>query len=403
MGKVIPTGGAMKEYKYLIVGGGMTADAAVEGIRELDAQGSIGVIGAETDPPYDRPPLTKGLWKDKAPDSIWRLAAKQSASLHLGRRVTELNLWKRQVTDDTGEVYGYRKLLLATGGRPRQLPFQSDEVIYYRTAADYRRLRELTSQGRRFAIIGAGFIGAELAASLRTNEKEVVLIFPGKTISERVFPAELSGFLSEYYQAKGVELMAGERVTEVRRANGILVTTASGKQVKVDGVVAGLGIEPNLDLAQAAGLRVEDGIVVDEYLCTSHPDIYAAGDVAAFYNTALARRLRVEHEDNANTMGRWAGRNMAGLPKPYTHLPFFYSDLFDLGYEAVGEIDSRHSTVAHWKQPFREGVVFYQHAGRVKGVLLWNTWGQVDAARKLISAKHLYRPEELKQDLLKAA
>jgi NADPH-dependent 2,4-dienoyl-CoA reductase/sulfur reductase-like enzyme len=154
----------------------------------------------------------------------------------------------------------------------------------------------------------------------------------------------------------------------------------------VDAVVAGIGIQPNVELAQAAGLTVEDGIHVDKYLRTSRPNIYAAGDVAAFYSPSLDKRLRFEHEDNALTMGQQAGRNMAGAQDAYTHLPFFYSDLFDLGYEAVGEVDARLDTLVDWKEPFREGVVYYHADHRVRGVLLWNTWDQVDNARRLIEA-----------------
>jgi NADPH-dependent 2,4-dienoyl-CoA reductase/sulfur reductase-like enzyme len=163
----------------------------------------------------------------------------------------------------------------------------------------------------------------------------------------------------------------------------------------VDAVVAGLGIVPATELALAAGLAVEDGILVDERLTTSHPAVFAAGDVARFPASALGRRIRVEHEDNALTMGRAAGRAMAGDESPYRHLPSFYSDLFELGYEAVGELDPRHEIVADWKEPFREGVVYYLESGRVRGVLLWNTWGQVDAARALIENASPVRREDL--------
>ena len=151
-----------------------------------------------------------------------------------------------------------------------------------------------------------------------------------------------------------------------------------------------------MSLARAAGLTVKDGIEVDPQLRTSRPDIYAAGDVASFQNPALGKRIRVEHEDNANTMGAIAGRNMAGAGARYDHLPFFYSDLFDLGYEAVGDLDARHETYADWKEKYREGVVYYLEGGRVRGVLLWNTWGQVDAARALIAEPGPFRPEQLK-------
>jgi NADPH-dependent 2,4-dienoyl-CoA reductase/sulfur reductase-like enzyme len=230
------------------------------------------------------------------------------------------------------------------------------------------------------------------------------MLFPGKAVCDRIFPADLSQFLNEFYRQKGVEVWNGESATGLERRGGQWVlTTRSGRQITADGVVAGLGIEPNLDLAKMAGLQTAEGIVVDERLRTSQPDIYAAGDVASFYNPALDRRLRVEHEDNANTMGRLAGRNMAGSAEPYHHLPFFYSDMFELGYEAVGEVDSRLSVLADWKEQYREGVVYYQREGQVRGVLLWNVWGQVDAARELIAAKRPFQAEELMRRLPKAA
>jgi NADPH-dependent 2,4-dienoyl-CoA reductase/sulfur reductase-like enzyme len=170
----------------------------------------------------------------------------------------------------------------------------------------------------------------------------------------------------------------------------------SGQTFYADGVIAGLGIEPNVSLAQAAGLEIDNGIVVDEGLRTSYPDIYAAGDVAHFFNPLLGKRIRVEHEDNANTMGRAAGQAMAGNSAPYHHLPFFYSDLFELGYEAVGELNPRLETVADWKERYREGVIYYLEHGRVRGVLLWNTWGQVDAARALIAEPGPFRAEDLR-------
>jgi NADPH-dependent 2,4-dienoyl-CoA reductase/sulfur reductase-like enzyme len=390
----------MPDYAYLIVGGGMTAAAAIGGIREVDSSGTIGLIGAERHPPYDRPPLSKKLWKGEAFESIWRHS--QGATLHLGRTVRQLDPRAKRVTDDQGTVYGYGKLLLATGGTPRRFPFGGEQVIYFRTLDDYKGLRALTETGQHFAVIGGGFVGSEIAAALAINGRKVTMVFPDAAIGSRMFPADLSRFLNDFYRQKGVEVIPGQRATglEMRGGRAVLrVRDDQGRderEVAADGVVAGIGIVPNVDLAQAAGLEVENGIRVDASLRTSHPDIYAAGDAANFFNPALDQRLRVEHEDNANTMGRFAGQSMAGRAVNYDHLPFFYSDLFELGYEAVGEVDSRLQMVADWKDSHREGVIYYLRDGRVRGVLLWNVWEQVDAARKLIAEPGPFRPESLK-------
>lgn len=386
----------MRACKYLIVGGGMTADAAVLGIREVDPDGPIVLVSAESDPPYNRPPLSKTLWKGDALDSIWRKGGSGVASLHLGRTVEALDLEDRKATDDKGETYLFEKILLATGGTVRRLPFESEGIIYYRTLADYRALRALADKGQRFTVIGGGFIGSEIAAALAINGKTVTMVFPDEAIGSRVYPSGLAHFLVDYFRQKGVEILPGESVTNAQRTSERwTLTTKSGRQFDADGVVAGIGIIPDTALAQTAGLKVTNGIEVDERLRTSHPDVYAAGDVANFYNAALDKRMRVEHEDNANSMGRQAGRNMAGADEPYHYLPAFYSDLFDLGYEAVGEVDSRLQTLEDWKVPNREGVVYYLNEQRVRGVLLWNVFGQLDAARALIASPGPFQPKDL--------
>ena len=386
----------MTDYHYLIIGGGMTAAAALGGIREVDPTGSIGMISTEPDAPYDRPPLSKSLWKGKSLDTIWRKTEDKSLGMHLGNAVKQIARSEKRVVDDKGDVFTYQKLLLATGGRPRCLPFGDDRIIYFRTLSDYRRLRALTETGRLFAVIGGGFIGSEIAAALTMNGKEVAMIFPGQNIGERVFPRDLSQYVSGFYKQKGVEVFAGEKIVALEsRDNQHVLTTVTRGQIVVDGVVAGVGIEPNIELAESAGLKADDGIIVDEFLRTHDPDIYAAGDVAAFHSPVLGKRIRVEHEDNANSMGRSAGRNMAGMNEPYNHLPSFYSDMFELGYEAVGEVDSRLETFADWKRPNEEGVVYYLRNARVRGVLLWNVWGQVQAARELIAESGPFTPKDL--------
>jgi NADPH-dependent 2,4-dienoyl-CoA reductase/sulfur reductase-like enzyme len=387
----------MADYKYLIIGGGMTADAAARGIRELDPSGSIGLIGAESDPPYDRPPLSKALWTSADLNIIWLNTRETGAALLLGRKAVTLDPAGRRILDDQGSTYTYEKLLLATGGTPRRLPFGGDGIIYYRTLADYKKLRQACATYQTFAVIGGGFIGSEIAAALSINKKKVSLLFPEDGIGARVFPPDLSQFITGLFRLNGVEVLSGETLANIEpQEGGYLLTTKRGHQLLAESVVAGLGITPNIELAAAAGLALDNGITVDDCLRTSQPDIYAAGDVAEFFSPALGKRRRVEHEDNANRMGRQAGRNMAGAAEPYLHLPSFYSDLFEVGYEAVGELDARLTIVADWTDPFQEGVLYYLEGGQVRGVLLWNVWEQVPTARQLVALPGPFTAEDLK-------
>lgn len=375
----------MSETRYLIVGGGMTGHAAAAAIREADPDGAISMMSVEADRPYARPPLSKGLWLGKPEESVW-LSEVPGLVFQAGRRAVGLDLRARDVRDDRGEVHGYDKLLLATGGVPRRLPFGGDRVLYFRTLADYRRLRAV--EGRRVTVIGGGFIGSEIAASLAANGKEVTMIFPEAAVGARAYPAELAQFVTGYFAKKGVRVLAGGTVAAVEpRGEATVVRTGRGEEIEADAVVAGLGIRPEISLAVGAGIRCSDGIEVDEMLETSAPGVFAAGDVARFPSEALGERIRVEHEDAALTMGRAAGRNMAGAGERYAHLPFFYSDMFDLGYEAVGRLDPGLEIVISWKKPFREGVVYYLEGERVRGILLWGIFGQVDAARALIAGR----------------
>ncbi|MGH3056788.1 MAG: NAD(P)/FAD-dependent oxidoreductase [Gaiellaceae bacterium] len=387
----------MRTTKYLIVGGGLTADAACKGIRDVDADGAITVMAEESHPPYSRPPLSKALWKGEEESTIWRGTANLGVGLRLGRTVVTLDLAARRATDDRGETYAYERLLLATGGRPRRLPFEED-VIYYRTLDDYRRLRALADVDSRFLVIGGGFIGSEIAAALAMNGRSVTMVFPEPGIGARIFPAELSASVTDHYRAQGVEVLAGASVTAIER-NGdkMRVATGDGRTLEADAVVAGLGIEPRVELAADAGLPVANGIVVDDRgRVDGHEHVFAAGDVAHFPEAALGGTRRIEHEDHAKSHGRRVGANMAGDDEPYDHLPFFYSDLFDLGYEAVGELDSRLPTMADWSEPGREGIVYYLDGERrPRGVLLWNLFGQVDSARDLIRAGQPVEPGAL--------
>jgi NADPH-dependent 2,4-dienoyl-CoA reductase/sulfur reductase-like enzyme len=373
----------MHSTTYLIVGGGMTGDMAAKGIREYDHDGPVTIVGAEAHPPYKRPPLTKALWRGADESTVWRELA-DGVDLVKGRRIVGIDLDARRATDDQGKEYAWEKLLLTTGAQPRKIP-GADSVIHYRTLDDYRRLREVAREGTRVVVIGGGFIGSELAAALCDNGARVTMVFPEHGIGARLFPVDLSSFVTGYYRDRGVEVLDGETVAGVE---GTVVHTGSGNALEADCVVAGLGVIPHVELAEAAGLPVDDGIVVDEYgRCGGRADVFAAGDVARFPVPALGSSMRIEHEDHANSHGKTVGGNAAGAGIRYDHLPFFYSDLFDLGYEAVGQVDSRLEAVERWDEPNRKGVVAYvDEERRPRGYLLWNVWGKLDAAREAIAA-----------------
>ncbi len=375
-------------YHYLIIGGGLAADAAVRGIRELDSSHTVGIISSEGDPPYSRPNLSKGLWGGKPLEKIWCNTQLLDVDLLLNRTIVTLNRESKTVVDEQGELYSYDKLLLATGGVARHLPFSGDRVIYYRTLQDYRKLKELSEIGENFLVIGGGFIGSEIAAALASNGKSVVMVFPEGGIGEHVYPKELSQFITDYYRERGVEIVPNESVVTMEEVSeGLRATTNKGKPYIVDGVVAGVGLIPNTILAEKASLNVDNGIVVNQYLATADPSIYAAGDVANYPSKVFGKSRRVEHEDNALSMGKLAGRNMAGAKEPYNHTPYFYSDLFDLGYEAVGELNSSYETEAHWEEPYKKGVIYYLRDKLVKGVLLWNVWDTLDRATALLNTE----------------
>ncbi|MDY6847239.1 MAG: FAD/NAD(P)-binding oxidoreductase [Chloroflexota bacterium] len=392
----------MKDFKYIIIGGGMTGSSAVMGIRKIDPDGTIALFSMEPYKPYNRPPLSKGLWTGKDIESIMRPIEKYNVDLFLETQVKEINRDEKWILTDKQEKIKYQKLLIATGGDPIQMPDMPDGVLSYRTRADFEKLHELTITKQTFCVIGGGFIGSEIAAALTKNDMEVTMIFPEIGISGLLFPDELSNFLNDYYQKQGVAILNGCLVDSILKANDKYlvkyhnINSGRTHEKEFDVVILGLGIKPNIDLAEEAGLDVEEGVVVNEYLQTSDPDIYAAGDVAYFKNLGLGKRMRVEHEDNANTMGLIAGKNMSGEREKYDHMPFFYSDLFDLGYEAVGEMNKDFTIFSDWIEPYKKGTIFYLNNNKIVGLIFWNLWGKVDQGRKVIREGKEYQTKEMK-------
>jgi len=378
---------------YLVVGGGLTAASAIEGIRSHDASGSIVILSRENHAPYHRPPLSKGLWFGKETleglsvhEDGWYL--EQRAQLHRRREVVELDPEQRRAWDDRGEVVEYGELLLATGAWPRRLEVEGSEldgIHYFRGLEDYLKLEDDIRHLQHVLVVGGGFIGLELAAALRHAGKDVTLVYPTEYPLHRVLPRDLGLFVADKYRQEGVEVVSNETIAGFQRQGGELIAfTASRNEILTQLIVVGAGVVPQTDLADAAGLEIGNGIEVDEYGRTSDRHVWAAGDVAEFPSPVLGRRMRVEHWDHAREHGRAVGANMAGANVPYTHLPMFYSDFFDLGWEAVGECESGLDVHPVWREPFREGVVFYLLDDVIRGALLWNVWGAVDGARELI-------------------
>lgn len=375
-----------KNYDYVIVGGGVAAAAAVGGIRELDETGSILVLGAEPDGPVYRPDLSKKLWldKDASLDKAWLLDGQQ-VDLETSTPATAIDPDAHTVQVD-GATVTYGKLLLATGSSPRRLDLpDSDRIVYYRTAEDYRRLRELTGEDTPVTTIGGGYIGAEVTSALTQNGVKVTMIFDETLVQQRLFPTSIAELITKDFTDRGVRLLTDETVSGGELADDrVGIRVGDGSLVEAGAVVVGVGVAPNVGLAEAVGITTDNGIVVDDRLLTSAPDVYAAGDVAR-YDDALLGRRRVEHVDNAEAMGKKAGRNMAGADEAYDYTPIFWSDLFDNGYEAVGDLDARLDTVEAWNDDHTAAVVYYLDGDTVRGVLLWNTWDSTGKARDVIA------------------
>jgi NADPH-dependent 2,4-dienoyl-CoA reductase/sulfur reductase-like enzyme len=378
----------------------MAADSAAQAIREIDSEGTIGIISKENSEPYARPPLSKDLWKgEEELDDIYLGTAEVDVEFHLNQTVSKIDPDKKKAFVENGDEYSYEKLLIATGGTPKEIPnIKVPGIIYYRSLADFETLRKKVNEKNSFGVIGGGFIGSEIAAGIKIYKPgaEITIIFPEYGIGGLIFPEKLSKFLNEYYQEKGINVLSGEFVSRVeKQGEKYIVETKNGKKMEFDAVIAGLGINPNTKLAKEMNLEVDDGIVVNKYLQTRDKNIYAAGDVVRYYVPALDTKIRVEHEDNAINMGWTAGQNMTGQENEYHLLSYFYSDLFDYGYEAVGLLDSRLKIEEVWKEPFEEGILYYLKDDKVKGVLFWNVWDKVDEAKIIISEGNKVSREKL--------
>ncbi|GAA4126142.1 FAD-dependent oxidoreductase [Nocardioides fonticola] len=391
-----------QHHDFLIVGAGMAAHAAATGIRAEGATGSIAILGAEVDPPVERPQLSKDLWGTDDRDgagAIRDTAGETGATLHLGDPVVAVDVERRVVRTAAGAEHSYGALLLATGGTPRTidgLP-AGDRVVHFRTLADYRHLRALAEQepAPRIAVVGAGFIGTEIAAALSGTPATVVLVHPGEQVGDHAFPPAITSQIEQELTRRDVVLRGGAGVERGEvAAGGVVLHLDDGTTLEADAVVVGLGVTPATGfLGDAVTLDDDGGVVIDSHLATSAAHVWAAGDIARYPDPVLGS-TRVEHVDNATSMGEAAGRAMAGARDLYDHTPIFWSDIGDLGYEAVGTLSTRLTTVV---DAVGDGtVVYYLDDERVRGVLLWNVWDRADEAVKVLAEERPADPEALR-------
>lgn len=379
--------------RYCIVGGGMAAAAAIEGIRSRDREGGILLLSRENHRPYNRPFLSKQLLYGE--DALARLPlhadewyVERRVDLRLRHEVIELDPENRRLWDARGELTEYDELLLATGCRPRRLKAEGTEstsVRYFRDLEDYLDLESKLEQLQHLTLVGGGFIAVEMAAALRSRGKEVTLILAEEYPLHRLLPRDLGVPLLDYLREMGVETVSGDALRTLTETPGLLrARTMLGNELETQYVVVDQGGEPLVDLAEAAGLGIDDGIVVDEFGRTSQPHIWAAGDVAEFPYLALGQLMRVEGADHAEAHGRAVGANMAGAGVPYDHLPSKWFRVGDLSFEGVGELWARLSTEIAWIEPGREGATFYLRDDVVRGVLMINMPERLEWARQLI-------------------
>ncbi|EDP68329.1 oxidoreductase [Carnobacterium sp. AT7] len=375
-------------YDYLIIGGGMAADTAARGIREQDSFGSIGILSADSDEPYTRPALTKKLWTDSTftEDQVALNTTKETknTTLKLKTTVTAIEREDHRVLLEDGTSIGYKKLLLVTGGEPKRIDGPEDEkVIAFREWSDYRRLRNFSGNNQHVVIVGGGYIGAELAAGLVQNNTKVTLIYPDKILGSSQFPSELAKEYEASFREAGVELLNGRRAESYTKEDEkFTLLLDDGSTVEGDAIVIGLGVSPRISLAEQSGLKIEDGVYVDEYLRTKDPDIWAAGDIA-FYPDKILGRTRIEHVDHARKSGKAAGKAMAGSGEAYTYTPYFYSVVFSISWKAMGTLDSSLTTLIDDVDGGK--VVYYLDDNLPVGILTWNIEPDLDTLRSILS------------------
>ena len=381
---------------FMIVGAGLTGAKAAETLRAEGFDERVVLIGAEDERPYERPPLSKDYLRGEAeretvyvhPEGFY---AEHDIELRLGRTAVSLNVAGRELALDDGERLRYDRLLLATGAEPRRLSIpggELDGVLYLRSVADSDALRGRLDRGGAVVVIGAGWIGAEVAASARQRGLEVTVIDPLTVPLERVLGTEVGAVYRDIHLDHGVQMLLGTAVEAFEGDTAVeRVRTIDGRELECDFVVVGVGVHPRTGLAAQAGLAVDNGILVDEHLQTGAPDVFAAGDVANAHHPFYGERIRVEHWANALHQGPIAARAMLGEPDVYDRLPYFFSDQYDVGMEYAGFARTWDRVIFRGDPATREFIAFWLSGDRVVAGMNVNVWDVIDPIQRLISER----------------
>jgi 3-phenylpropionate/trans-cinnamate dioxygenase ferredoxin reductase subunit len=390
---------ADRKQTFVIAGGGLAGAKAALTLREEGFDGSVVLVGAEPSAPYERPPLSKDYLRGESDADAALVApaaayADQEIELLTGAEAVALDPAERRVELDGGRTLAYDRLLIATGAVPRRPPIPGadrDGVHVLRTLADSDALREVLRGGGRLVIVGGGWIGCEVAASARQGGVEVTLVEQASQPLERVLGPELGGFFADVHRGHGVDVRTGAQVAAIEGAGRAeRVRLADGATVDCDAVLIGVGVAPDTRLAEAGGLAVDDGIVADERLRTSAPEVFAAGDVASARHPRYGRHVRVEHWANALEQGPAAARSMLGRDEPYAALPYFFTDQYDVGVEYVGLHGPDDRLELHGEPSVAGFQAFWIGPdGTATAGMHVNDWDAIDAIKERVSGTGL--------------
>jgi 3-phenylpropionate/trans-cinnamate dioxygenase ferredoxin reductase component len=337
----------MNQSNIVILGGGMVAGYAAKQLVELALpKGELAILSADNAVPYERPPLSKSFLAGNDSEDAIKINPedfykKHGIELRLECEVATADLKRKRLIFKNGDEFGFQKLIIATGARPRTLNISGSHLqnlFYLRTLNDSKSIRNAAEKAKYAVVMGGSFIGMEVAAVLAQKGIEVALVLNRDRVFKRSFSPEMSSFFESYYAAKGVRLIKSMSVTELRGDRAVSSALLNdGQTVQCDLVVVGIGVQPAIEVVTNSGLEIGDGILVNEYLQTSHPDVFAAGDVANYQDVLFKKRRRVEHWDNAVSHGQYCARSLMGDRTPFIHVPYFFSDVFDLSYEYWGD------------------------------------------------------------------